>query len=414
MEGVFTNVERGLALAGEGGGPAARDYLGAASGPGALRWEFEAVGGDQGADGPSGTDIDAAMSSVQTLWQASVAPAVTRSTAGGFLPGPIMEARDTAARRIADRHKRTADMAGISAIRPPLSSGPQGTAPTVRWPTKCHRASRPGCTAREREEAEDTERKRWLARLADAVSRANLPAVQLAGGDKERLAKRVGQARRTNTLRRRTRDWEKFARFLHLSLGVVFPSGASDVLLYLGSLEDAGAPASQIDGAWQALAFVEKAGGVLEADGLRKNPALASAFQEAFERAASLTVHRGPAPRLSLAFLPALERIVTDPDGDLYPRLLAWVRLLKVWAVLRGDDLQGLSPDSMALGPSGLSGTLTRTKTSGSGRRQETLPVWVEKGACFQDPAWLSVGFSLWQAQDVKRDFLVLLPSENR
>ena len=60
--------------------------------------------------------------------------------------------------------------------------------------------------------------------------------------------------------------------------------------------------------------------------------------------------------------------------------------------------------------PSGLRGTLVRTKTTGAGKKKEQLEVVVDAAAFISDPTWLRVGWELWAAVFPDRDFPLGLP----
>ena len=190
---------------------------------------------------PSEAEVDDALPALRAAWYAARPTAHTLAASLPVPPEPIMEAMATAAAQTEARLlslKRPAASEGIFNVRPPTAAPGAGSAALVRWPTRGHRAGRAGGNPKEREDAEAAERARWLVRLAEAVIRAKMPAADLAEGDPEKLSKRVGQGRRSNTLRRRVRDWEKFEKFLVLSRGLPWPRSANGVLDYVEALED--------------------------------------------------------------------------------------------------------------------------------------------------------------------------------
>jgi len=69
-----------------------------------------------------------------------------------------------------------------------------------------------------------------------------------------------------------------------------------------------------------------------------------------------------------------------------------------VWASLRFDDHRGLAPSAVQFTPRGLEAVLSRTKTTGPGKRVTALPVVVGFGAFLRQPQWLETGWRLWQA----------------
>eukprot|EP00973_Karenia_brevis_P093199 12416165-Karenia_brevis.AAC.1 len=65
----------------------------------------------------------------------------------------------------------------------------------------------------------------------------------------------------------------------------------------------------------------------------------------------------------------ALELGVSDLTAPTFLRAIMWMKLLRIWAGLRSDDVQGIMPNLMRLLDSGLVVQLDRTKTSGPGRK---------------------------------------------
>eukprot|EP00973_Karenia_brevis_P034442 4751014-Karenia_brevis.AAC.1 len=92
-----------------------------------------------------------------------------------------------------------------------------------------------------------------------------------------------------------------------------------------------------------------------------------------------------------------------------------WMKLLRIWAGLRADHVQGIMPKLMRMTATGLVVQLDRTKTSGPGRKIRWMTVYVSLGAYLTDPTWLKTGFDLWQSEPFcfERDYLVMLPGEN-
>ena len=93
----------------------------------------------------------------------------------------------------------------------------------------------------------------------------------------------------------------------------------------------------------------------------------------------------------------SLELVVLDPQVLVFLRAFALVKLVKLWAGLRSDDVQGILPKAMGLDRKGLTGTINRTKTTGPGKRVRWLPFSVDKGAFFLVEGWLEAGWSLFR-----------------
>ena len=168
-----------------------------------------------------------------------------------------------------------------------------------------------------------------------------------------------------------------------------------------------------------ALRFLEEAGEVAPADRLHATPAVTNAVREHAQAAAeavsksllSTPAKRGQAPQMPTALVVAFEEVVCDRTRPLYQRAFATFRLLRHWASLRFDDTQGLSPASLEMRARGLFGCLERTKTSGPGKSNLVLPIFVSKAAWVKKE-WLALGLELLTegSFDFERDFLLPLP----
>ena len=78
-------------------------------------------------------------------------------------------------------------------------------------------------------------------------------------------------------------------------------------------------------------------------------------------------------------------------------RVVAWTRLVKVFGVLRSDDMQRINPSEVDLAEGGLTARLRRTKTSGAGKKVKDLRLFVPVGAWVCAEGWLEVGYRLWR-----------------
>ena len=90
------------------------------------------------------------------------------------------------------------------------------------------------------------------------------------------------------------------------------------------------------------------------------------------------------------------------------------VLLVRIWTAMRYDDTRGIAPGNMRLDGRGFVADLTRTKTTGAGKKVELMEVYVSRQAYIVDKDWLVVGFDLWKAMDTNRDYLLALPNFER
>eukprot|EP00973_Karenia_brevis_P038015 5241784-Karenia_brevis.AAC.1 len=67
-------------------------------------------------------------------------------------------------------------------------------------------------------------------------------------------------------------------------------------------------------------------------------------------------------PPLLRTMLAAIEHMVVDTSQPRFLRAYAWLKLVRVWAALRADDVQGLLPETVKIFEKGMEATLDRTK----------------------------------------------------
>lgn len=104
---------------------------------------------------------------------------------------------------------------------------------------------------------------------------------------------------------------------------------------------------------------------------------------------------RKRAPRMLSCFIPALERLVVDEKSSERLRLGAWLKLLKIWASLRFDDLAHIMANMVKVYDGRMSGLLKRTKTTGGGKRVKELPFHVATCAWIEQSEWLAMGMEI-------------------
>eukprot|EP00973_Karenia_brevis_P032679 4511261-Karenia_brevis.AAC.1 len=85
----------------------------------------------------------------------------------------------------------------------------------------------------------------------------------------------------------------------------------------------------------------------------------------------------------------SLELMIFDTTVLAFLRFVAWTKLLRIWGSLRSDDLQGLAPHFIRWMPSGTTGHLDRSKTSGPGRKKTLVGFPCEHGV-LSVQAWLA------------------------
>jgi len=146
-----------------------------------------------------------------------------------------------------------------------------------------------------------------------------------------------------------------------------------------------------------ALAWFEARAGITDSAKLSNLDMVKRFLEKAALDAAVGQVRVQKAPRMPVAALVALELAVSDTSLEEGLRVVVWSRLLKVYGVMRADDLQRLPPKEVVLGEAGLMGRLIRTKTSGAGKAISELRLFIPKTAFLANPRWLEEGHGLWE-----------------
>jgi hypothetical protein len=165
-----------------------------------------------------------------------------------------------------------------------------------------------------------------------------------------------------------------------------------------------------------SLRFLERACGLSPDERYGDSPEVSNLLKELEIQVACATGASSirQAPSFTVSVVVALELAVCDADIPKYLRGLAWVRLIKLWASLRFSDVQWTSPASLVMDAQGLTGTLSRTKTSGVGKSVLSQPFYVASDSWIASPTWLLTGLHIWQDFGGDRDYLVPVPTADR
>jgi hypothetical protein len=261
---------------------------------------------------------------------------------------------------------------------------------------------------RQRERVEEAERTRWLTALASALLECKLPITKDVEGHPTPLLllSKVFGARRSRTLRRRYKFWKKMSDWFKAVFQVPFPQNILQLLSFADDLFTGKVGKTVPNTVTVTLKFMELAGGVK--DKLSEHPLWVGTAAAATANAQRGNTVTKRAPLFSTAMIISLELLVTG-KGPRYRRALAWLRLVKVWAGLRGGDVQGIDPVRLVLGRLQLKGILVVTKTTGPGKRVLEVPFFVHRQASLSGFDWLQEGLTIWQSPEFSfsRDYFV-------
>ena len=176
--------------------------------------------------------------------------------------------------------------------------------------------------------------------------------------------------RRARTIRRRVLGWKQAGRLFAVFGGVPWPASVTHFLDYLQCVASSGAGTPALGRAVHDLAFMERAGNVPAEVRISENALVKAAVDEYGFQAASLGSRpTRQAPQVPLAVIAEFERVVVSRVHPTYVRMFAWYRLVRIWSSMRFDDHRGSLPTSMRIVCGSLRGALTRTNTSGQGKK---------------------------------------------
>ena len=248
--------------------------------------------------------------------------------------------------------------------------------------------------------------------ILEAMAAPVLREIEKVGNPEAALRGLVG-ASRLSTLRTRVRTAEELVRWLRLRCGVSWPRGPTDAVNFLIERQSEESRVSFPRSLITALAWFEVRAEIPAIDQI----AQAGIFRNIVDQQVMLAESKEDvkkAPRLPVCVVVSLETAVTQEENPKVLRIVAWMRLLKVYGVLRADDLQRIVPDDVLYSETGLTATLRRTKTSGAGKKVRALTLFIPDFASISGEPWLQIGYSLWKGVgDPRRDHFLPRPCED-
>ena len=268
-----------------------------------------------------------------------------------------------------------------------------------------------------RTELELLEKERWASALVSFIQEANLPLCKIAESTTspaQVLVKAVG-SRRAKTLRNRVRAWQKVRDWLLFARGYPYPKSISDMLDFLLFLEEDGLKKSYISQVSAALAVIEDVGMVEPDHRISTHRTWVQVCQSLQADADASSAPRRSAPPLTVAMLLSLELTVVDSETPEYHRALVWIILICIWACLRLSDLEGIDPRRATMSSAGFKGIVSKTKTTGPGKRVLEVPIFVHRRAGISGVDWLTTGWGIWEQYNAShpRDYFLMRPSDD-
>ena len=293
-------------------------------------------------------------------------------------------------------------------IIPWRSTGATGSKQSLRPLGIRHRPIADQSDARERRE--QVQRDKWARELYIELCRIKSPMLSsiehCVGQDRIHLA--IAGKTRTSTLKRYVKCWQDWQHWKKCVWGENTGTHPSMFCEYLFSRFDEPCGPSVPGLICKAVHWFEKIAGLDGRESVTDSRAVSQIRDYIVEQLSKDSPPPRRAPRYPAVMIEALERTVLKVDAVLGLRIIAWVKLVKIWGSLRFDDVQKIHPESLAMLGGRMTTTLRVTKTSGPGKRVQELPVCISEYAYIWDATWLRTGFDLLKGEaDFERDYLI-------
>ena len=295
----------------------------------------------------------------------------------------------------------------------------KGKAKMVKWPTRLGKLlAVAGDNAQLRQTAEETERLRWIEELRKIMVEAKLPAVEAEEWHGVPTL-RIGKGRRASTLRKHVKTWWQVREWLMASFSIPWPKVPGHLALYLEARAAEPCGRSVPTSVYKTFMFMEFAGEVGKEDQMQNDLALKNALEEINLRLETVELRdRKQAMHVPTRMVEAWEEATMDEALPRFVRGYAWFKLVKLWGAMRYSDTTGVRMQTAEMDKVCWSADLTRTKTTGPGKKVRIVKVFISKHAYLRKHDWLATGWRLWkdmawEANLENRDFMLTTPRED-
>eukprot|EP00435_Cladocopium_sp_Y103_P060801 s2357_g22.t1 len=262
---------------------------------------------------------------------------------------------------------------------------------------------------------DDQQKEMWSRELYLELKKIEAPALEHLEHcvNDRHLHMALAGRTRYNTLKRYVKTWMAFMQWLNAAKNVVEYPVPGDLVEYLFARYDEPCGPSIPVLIVKAVTWFEKVACLDVRARIGESHVVSSVRDYIVEMLSKDSAPTKRAPRYPAVFLEALEAMVDNESLVLGMRLIAWIKLVKIWASLRWDDVQKIIPKELKYYAGRMTTVLRITKTSGPTKRIQELPVCVSERSFVTSPFWLKTGFDLFKEHaSFERDYL--LPKLNK
>lgn len=274
----------------------------------------------------------------------------------------------------------------------------------------CRRSARFSGMEDERQKRETIQKENWSRELFKELTRMEAPALRHLEHcvDQKHLHLALAGRTRPNTLKRYVKTWKAFRQWMEAARGEAVSHEVGDLVEYLFTRFDEPCGPTVPGLIVKAIAWMERTECLDVRERIADSQVVCSVRDYIVEM---LSKDRPPtqrAPRYPVVMMESLEHVVEDESLRVGFRIIAWVKLVKLWATLRWDDVQKIVPKELKFFGGRMTTILRSTKTTGPTRRVQELPVCVSEHAYISSPFWLKTGFDLIRKHaPFERDYLL-------
>ena len=264
--------------------------------------------------------------------------------------------------------------------------------------------------AEERQKKEQGQKETWSRELYKELKRLDAPALLHLEHcvDQKHLHLALAGRTRHNTLKRYIKTWRSFMQWLTAVRGMSASPEVGDLVEYLFTRFEEPCGATVPPLIVKAVVWLERVADIDPRERIGDSQVVCSVRDYLVEMLSKEKPPTQRAPRYPVVMMEAFEHVVEDESQRIGFRLVAWVKLVKLWATLRWDDVQKIIPKELKFYGGRMTTILRTTKTSGPSKRVQELPVCVSEHAFVSNPFWLKTGFDLFKKHaPFERDYLL-------
>ena len=261
-----------------------------------------------------------------------------------------------------------------------------------------------------RAKRESDQKELWSRELYMELKKFNAPALEHLEHcvpDKHLHLALAGRTR-YNTLKRYIKTWKSFMQWLTATKGVQDYPEPGDLVEYLFTRYDEPCGPTIPGLIVKAVTWMERTAEGDVRGRIGESHVVASVRDYIVDMLSKDAPPTKRAPRYPAVFIESMEAMVEDETLRIGIRLVAWIKLVKIWGSLRWDDIQKINPRELKYYSGRMTTILRVTKTTGPTKRVQELPVCISEHAYIATPFWLKTGFDLFKREaNFERDYML-------